>query len=158
MYQQALIRPEMRRAFVAYLGTSAVGHLAWEVLQLPLYTIGDGAQLGQQVFAIIHCTAGDLLIAASCLLVALAATGAHNWPISHLRRVSSAILLFGIAYTAFSEWLNVYVWGSWAYSPAMPLVPLGPIAIGLSPLLQWVIVPATALWAVNRANAKPTDR
>lgn len=56
----------------------------------------------------------------------------------------------GVAYTAFSEWLNVYRLGSWAYTQAMPL--LG--GIGITPLLQWVIVPVamTLLWrACGRA-------
>ena len=45
----------------------------------------------------------------------------------------------------YSEWLNINVRGSWAYSDLMPVVPV--IGTGLAPLLQWVIVPTLALWA-----------
>jgi len=53
-------------------------------------------------------------------------------------------------YTIFSEWLNIVVRASWAYSPLMPVVHL--INIGLSPLLQWIVIPAAALYAARRAG------
>ena len=36
---------------------------AWEVLQLPLYTLGRDGTAWEIAFAILHCTAGDALIA-----------------------------------------------------------------------------------------------
>ena len=55
--------------------------------------------------------------------------------------VFTAILL-GAAYTVFSEWFNVDIRRSWSYTAAMPILPL--IGTGLTPLLQWLIVPGTA--------------
>lgn len=46
-------------------------------------------------------------------------------------------------YTILSERYNL-VQGSWAYSSLMPMVP--GLKIGLSPLLQWLIVPVVAWW------------
>ena len=46
-------------------------------------------------------------------------------------------------YTIFSEWLNIVIRKSWAYSDLMPVVPV--ISIGLSPLVQWIIVPGLAM-------------
>ena len=40
----------------------------------------------------------------------------------------------GIAYTIFSEWLNIVERKSWAYSPLMPSVSI--LKMGLSRLLQ----------------------
>lgn len=48
--------------------------------------------------------------------------------------------------TGTLEWLNVYVWQRWAYSPDMPLV----LGIGLTPLLQWLLVPVLTLWLTRR--------
>jgi hypothetical protein len=45
-------------------------NLAWEVAQLPLYTIST-ASPSEIVFAIVHCTLGDVLITAGSLLLAL---------------------------------------------------------------------------------------
>jgi hypothetical protein len=56
--------------------------------------------------------------------------------------------VLGIAYTLFSEWLNVTVSGNWAYTTAMPRLPF--IGTGLAPLLEWVIVPTAALRIIGR--------
>ena len=42
-----------------------------------------------------------------------------------------------VAFTAWSEWYNVYRAGNWGYTASMPLI----FGIGLSPLLQWLILP-----------------
>jgi hypothetical protein len=60
---------------------------------------------------------------------------------------ASAIAL-GVGFTAFSEWWHVEVKQSWAYTEAMATI--GPTGIGLSPILQWVVVPGIAFWLVHR--------
>lgn len=143
-----------------YLVISAAAHLAWEVLQLPLYTLWATGTLQQQTFAVLHCTVGDAMIAGLCLLLALAMFAPPSWPYAGTRRVLVASLLLGIAYTFFSEWLNVSVRGSWAYSKFMPVIPV--IGTGLSPLLQWILIPVIAQglaigrapW-IDRASASP---
>lgn len=42
-----------------------------------------------------------------------------------------------MAFTAWSEWYNVYRAGAWSYAPKMPTL----YGVGLSPLLQWLIIP-----------------
>ena len=59
-------------------------------------------------------------------------------------------MIFGLAYMLFSEWLNVVVRASWAYSERMPAITLFGLTIGLSPLLQWVVVPVTAFTITRR--------
>ena len=55
-----------------------------------------------------------------------------------------------IAYTVYSEWLNVNVRRSWAYSELMPTVPI--IGTGVGPLLQWIALPTLVQWfAIARA-------
>jgi hypothetical protein len=55
---------------------------------------------------------------------------------------------FAVGYTIRREWLNVNVRGSWAYVASMPTLPL--IGTGLSPLLQWLVVPSLALRLATR--------
>ncbi len=98
----------------------------------------------EQAFAVLHCTLGDLLIALSALTLALLIFADHAWPMRRFWRAAGAALIFGIGYTIFSEWLNVVVRASWAYSEWMPVVSLFGQTIGLSPLLQWMLVPAAA--------------
>ncbi|MBA4742763.1 MAG: hypothetical protein H2060_08665 [Azoarcus sp.] len=45
-----------------------------------------------------------------------------------------------------SEWRNVHVLGSWAYSPSMPTI----LDIGLAPLAQWAVVPLAATLLVAK--------
>lgn len=67
--------------------------LAWEIAQLPLYTLWTEATPGYIAFSVAHCTLG-----------------------------------------------------SWAYAASMPRIRLGAIEIGLSPFLQWLVVPPLALY------------
>ena len=60
--------------------------------------------------------------------------------------ILTAIVL-GVAYTNLSEWLNVQILRRWSYTAAMPVLPL--IGTGLTPLLQWVIVPGLAFAIVE---------
>lgn len=133
-----------------YLGAIAAGNLAWETLQLPLYTIWRTGTLREQAFAVVHCTLGDLLIALSSLALALMIVGQSSWPSSRFWQVAGVTIIFGIGYTAFSEWLNVVVRVSWAYSEWMPVIPLFGFRLGLSPLLQWIVVPTAAFGLVRR--------
>lgn len=125
-------------ALRTYLVASVVLHLAWELVQLPLYTIWS-EPLAKQAFAVLHCTIGDLMIAGLSLLAALALVGAGEWPRLGARPVWLITLLLGVGYTVYSEWLNINVRGSWSYSPWMPVLPV--IGTGLAPFLQWLVVP-----------------
>jgi hypothetical protein len=131
-----------------YLAASAALHLAWETIQLPLYTIRT-EPIAKQASAVLHCTLGDLMIAGLTLLTALAAIGTPGWPRSGTRAVWLLLLILGAGYTIYSEWLNISVRGSWAYTPLMPTLPL--IGTGVAPLLQWIIVPTLVLrFAIGR--------
>ena len=55
----------------------------------------------------------------------------------------AAVLAGGVAYPIYSEWLNMTVRQSWAYSSLMPVLPV--TGTGLAPLLQWIVVPSTVL-------------
>jgi hypothetical protein len=132
------------RALRRYLAASLVLHLVWEAAQLPLYTIWSTGTVKQQAFAVLHCTIGDAMIAGLSLLVALCFIGWATWPSAGTRPVWLMTVLLGIGYAIYSEWFNVGVRGSWAYSGLMPTVPI--IGTGLSPLLQWLVVPTIVQW------------
>ena len=136
------------RALKVYLVVAVVANLAWEILQLPLYSIWMTGTARKMVFAVIHCTGGDVLIALSALTVALVFVGTKRWPAENYERVLLITLALGIGYTIFSEWLNIVVRASWAYSELMPVVPI--VRIGLAPLLQWILIPTIALSLARR--------
>ena len=132
------------RGLRIYLAVILAGNLVWEVLHLPLYTIWQTGSLREQAFAVLHCTLGDLLIATTSLVLALLLAGDAAWPVRRAWPVAALTILFGVSYTIYSEWLNVSVRAAWAYSEWMPVIAIGKHHIGLSPLLQWIVLPAAA--------------
>ncbi|MFQ5567683.1 MAG: hypothetical protein ACE5EU_15130 [Paracoccaceae bacterium] len=134
-----------------YFAVVIPGHLAWEFAHLPLYTIWREGTAGETIFAALHCTGGDILIATSTLVLALLLAGAE-WPIDRvaLRRVLMLTVAFGVGYTIFSEWLNIVFREAWAYTELMPVMPV--IDTGLTPLLQWIVVPTVGFWWVSRVG------
>ena len=131
-----------------YAFVTTTAHLAWETAHVPLYTIWSEGTGQEIAFAVVHCTVGDLAIAASSLVASLILAGSSAWPRHSFARVAGAALVLGVIYTAYSERVNV-ARGAWAYADAMPVVPL--LGIGLSPLLQWLGVPALAFAMVRRS-------
>lgn len=130
-------------ALKAYLAVALMANLSWEILQLPLYTIWTKGTTREIAFAVVHCTLGDVLIALAALTLALIVVGTRDWPSGQYNAVLMGTVLIGVGYTIFSEWLNIVIRASWAYSPLMPVVPI--INTGLSPLLQWIVIPIAAL-------------
>lgn len=131
-----------------YLGLITVGNLAWEVAHVPLYTIWQSGSAREIGFAVFHCTVGDVLIATACLVMSLLLMGASDWPRRSFKAVAVLAVVGGVAYTVYSEWLNTTVRQSWAYNDWMPVLPL--LGTGLSPLLQWLIIPSAAFIVVHR--------
>lgn len=132
-----------------YLAVGVSGHLLWEFGHMPLYTLATAGTTREIVAAALHRTGGDALIALKSIAVALAGDG--RWPARRFAPVAVLTLLTGLGYTVFSEWLDVDIRAAWAYSPLMPVAAIGSLGIGLSPLLQWLVVPALALTAAARA-------
>ncbi len=97
-----------------YLAVATIANLGWEVLQLPLYTMWWTGTPGEIAYAIIHCTAGDIVLVGATLFVALLLAGDDGRPWGDYVRVAVIDTALGIACTVFSEGLNVEVRRSWA--------------------------------------------
>ena len=133
-----------------YMIVVAIANLLWEFAHIPLYTIATTGTANEILFAVVHCTGGDVLIALSCICLALFLAGDQSWPTNQWRTVATLTILFGVGYTIFSEWLNVSVRKAWAYSNLMPVIPV--IETGLSPVLQWIIIPLAGFWWALRSS------
>ena len=135
-------RAALRFVFQGFVPLLTAGNLVWEILQLPFYTLWQEGTPRSRLFAILHCTAGDVMIGTASLLVAVMLFGRRDWPRYHRRRVLGTAVLIGVAYAVFSEWVNTQITMSWQYGEAMLRVP--PLGTGLAPLLQWIVVPPLA--------------
>lgn len=139
-----------------YIFCAAAFHLLWELAHLPLYTIWQTGTTRELAFAAIHCTAGDILIAMSTMLISLFLIGDSAWPAQKSGAVLAVAIVLAVAYTIFSEWLNIVVREAWAYRDIMPVVPV--INTGLSPILQWIVVPSAAYAFAMRAGRRSPER
>jgi hypothetical protein len=118
-----------------------LGNLAWELAQLPLYTLWKTGSAGEIGFAVLHCTVGDVLIAAASLVGSLLVAGGGEWPRKGFVPVAAVALIAGIGVTAAIERLST-TRGIWTYSDLMPVFP--GTGIGIAPLMQWIVIPGLA--------------
>lgn len=123
---------------------------------MPLYTIWQSASVGELIYAVVHCTVGDVLIAWGALVLARLVADHDLRPARVYLRVSALATALGLLYTIWSEWLNVHVLKSWAYELAMPVLPL--IGTGVSPMLQWLLLPPLGLWWAWSSEARRERR
>jgi hypothetical protein len=131
-----------------------VGNLLWEFIQLPCFTIWRRIGWNWFIFLPVLGTAGDILIAATSLVVALILIGDSDWPRRRASywRVAALATLLGIVHTAYSEWRHAVVLHHWTYSTLMPVVPK--LGVGLFPLLQWMLIaPLAFLYAIRKVPA-----
>jgi hypothetical protein len=119
--------------------------LAWEIAQLPLYTLWREAPATWIAFSVAHCTAGDALIGVSALAAALVLTRAEEPSRWRWGRIAILTAVLAATYTVFSEWMNTAVLRSWTYSELMPVLRVAGTEIGLAPLAQWLLLPPLAL-------------
>ena len=110
--------------------------LTWEFLQSPFYTDTFTDSWTRVIYNRVHCTGGDMIILLGAFwLVSLI------WGRSWIKRraVAPEVLFIasGLLYTIFSEYRNVYLAHSWAYSTWMPTI----AGIGLVPVMQWLLIP-----------------
>jgi hypothetical protein len=143
-----------------FLPALALLNLAWETAQLPLYTLWDTSPVAYLVFVVLHCTAGDVLIgvvAVTAALIVMRAGPFGQWSWIPLAGLTAFL---STAYTIYSEWVNTVVYGHWEYSERMPVLTLDGFALGLSPLLQWIVLPPLAVLAsrARRAETEPTKQ
>ena len=121
-------------------------HFVWEVMQVPLY---EGMAAGEHWPAVLRCTraaAGDAAISLGAYAGAAARARDPFWLRSPTAPPLLVFLTIGLLVTVVLEWLNVYQWARWSYAPSMITV----FGVGLSPLLQWTLLPPLTLWLSRR--------
>lgn len=126
-------------------------NLTWEIAHVRLYTIWGEADGPGIAWAVLHCSLGDVVIALTMFALAGLVLWCGDWPASRPWAGGAIVVTGAMAYTVWSEWHNVYRADSWSYAASMPLV----FGIGLSPLLQWLILPPLIVGAYRAAIRTP---
>lgn len=138
---------------LGYLPWLAGLNLAWEVAHVSLYTLWKEAEPAYIAFSVVHCTLGDVLIGSASLFLVLILGRERALERWRWARIAALAALFGASYTVFSEWMNLAVLRSWTYAESMPTLEHAGVEIGLSPLLQWLVVPPLALYLARKILA-----
>lgn len=125
----------------------------WEVLQAPMFEGMSAAPHSTVIGACLQATLGDAVIMLLAHASVVAATRRRRWLVAPSRWEVAGFVAVGVAITAIIEWLATrgHWVQSWVYSSSMPIVP--GVGVGLSPLLQWVVLPPLVLWFARRQSA-----
>ena len=132
----------------------------WEFLQAPFF---EGLAVAAHWDAVKICTRatfGDAVI----MLIAywiIAVAASDRWWFRAPSRVQmlgfiAAGVIITVAIELFATQSMDPAWG-WRYADAMPTVPV--VGVGLTPLLQWILLPPLTIWFVRRQlKAVPTSK
>lgn len=124
----------------------------WEFGHSSLYT--DHVRgLSYVVWSRLHCTGGDVMILVITFWVVSLLARSRTWATAATLWPKVLFVIGGLTYTVFSEWFNTTIRETWTYTESMPQV----FGFGLSPLLQWVVVPPVVLCLMARASDRDCD-
>lgn len=123
-------------------------HFAWEMGQASLFTPMDRLPFWQATAWCARAAGWDVVISAAAYLAAAIAARSIVWPRRSTWWAATIYFLAGLGITIAIERWAVSA-GRWEYREAMPTL----AGIGLTPLLQWIVIPA-AILAITRRIAR----
>jgi len=135
--------PETNVAIFAFLL-----NLPWELAQVPLFAGMPSARHWAAILVCGRATLGDAVIALVAFWGVALAGGGRAWVLAPTPGLVGGFMAVGVLVTIGMERLATRVLGRWAYAEAMPVIPL--LEVGLSPMLQWVVLPPLIVWFVRR--------
>lgn len=135
--------PEINVAIFAFLL-----NLAWEFAQVPLFAGMAQEAHWRAIQVCARATVGDVVIALVAFWSVAAACRSRRWILAATRLQVVGFVAVGASITVVMEWLATQVLGRWAYAASMPTVP--GLEVGVSPLLQWLLLPPAVVWFVRR--------
>lgn len=145
--------PEFNVALFAFLL-----NLPWELWQAPLFEGMAAAPHWAAVKVCSRAALGDAVIALAAYATVALVLRNRVWVASPSTLGAVGFVVCGLAITTVIERLalnGAWIQG-WSYSPLMPIVP--GIGVGLSPLVQWLVLPPAVAWLVRRQLTLATPR
>ena len=143
--------PEVPVAFLSFCL-----HFVWEFLQVPTYAGMAELQHWEGVKVCTSATVGDVGFALTAFWATALASRSRRWIAAPRPWQIGLFLAVGIGLTVGFEHYYTSVSLRWTYSELMPLVP--PLGTGLSPLVQWIVVPLLVVSLTRRLVGSETSR
>lgn len=141
--RRAINLPELNFAIFAFLL-----NFPWEFLQIPMYVGMAEAPHWAATKVCAFATLGDAGIMVVAYWMAAGAARSRRWFVEPRRWPTAVFISAGVAITIVLERLATGPLDRWQYAAAIPVVPL--LGVGVTPLLQWLLLPAICLWFVGR--------
>ncbi len=123
-------------------------NFVWEYIQAPTYAGMIEMNHWDGIKLCTSATFGDVGFALTAFWITSLASRSRQWIFEPKAWQLLLFLGVGIGLTIGFEFYYTTISLRWTYSELMPLVP--PFGTGLSPLLQWVVVPLLVLWFARR--------
>lgn len=123
-------------------------HFVWEFIQAPTYTDMATMNHWDGIKLCTSATFGDVGFALVAFAVVSLTSRSRAW--INFPEIWQTLLFMsvGILLTIGFEYYYTNISLRWTYSDLMPLVP--PFGTGLSPLLQWIVIPPLVVWLSRR--------
>jgi len=138
----------MRRA--AILG--AVLNFTWEMLQMPLYRGMQQKPLWIAALICLEATIADLVILFAAYWLIAWRKRTWHWMPTMQSRDMLRFTMIALAISTAIELIATKVFHRYAYNSRMPIVPV--LDIGVTPLLQWVLLPPVVLLLARYTGKK----
>lgn len=117
-------------------------NFVWEFWQVPFFAGIQDAPHWQAIKVCTRATFGDVAIIMAAYWAAAAFAKNRLWLMRPSKFNLAIFLSLGVVITIFIEHYSITT-GRWEYADIMPIIPI--IGVGVSPLLQWIIVPLLTL-------------
>ena len=136
-------RPDVNVAAFAFLL-----NYPWEILQMPLFEGAATAALSPTIVMCSLAALGDAVIMTIAYRSTALVVRSGDWVLAPRRKAVAIFLAIGLIVTLAIEFVAVRVPWGWAYAASMPRLPL--FGAGLTPVLQWLLLPPIVVWIVQR--------
>jgi hypothetical protein len=123
-------------------------NFVWEFAQVPLFQGMAQAGHWRAIQVCARATLGDVVIALIAFWAVAVACRSRRWVLRPTSPKVTGFVVVGVLITIVMEWLATHALGRWTYAASMPVVPA--LEVGVSPLLQWVVLPPLVVWFVRR--------
>lgn len=135
--------PELNVALFAFLL-----NFPWEIWHIQLYRCLETWSYGEAVVFLTAASVGDAALAVFAFWAVAAATRSRSWILEPTPQRIARFVGVGLVITIAFEWLAIEVLDLWQYAENMPTLPF--LRTGVSPVLQWILLPPLVVWLVRR--------